>query len=182
MNTMARFRWSLLGPGLLLACALDSGEARAAPVDERAAKALLVLNIAKFVHWPEDDSSAHFVVGVLEPDPFGRTLDRLANGVRIAGRSVVIRRFAVPQDVGGCHVLFIGGEGRDVVRAALARSSRAVLTVSESPEFLGQGGLVWISTDAGRVRFRIDAAGTRRAGLRADAQLLKLGRSESEVD
>ena len=52
--------------------------------------------------------------------------------------------------------------------------SSPILTVSDAPRFLDEGGIVQLKLVDNRVRFAIDATAARRAGLRLSAQLLRL--------
>ena len=151
--------------------------ATAAPVDERAVKALLVINFAKFVEWPEapEASEAPLVIGVLEPDTLGATLDRLAAATTVRGRPVVVRRFGRPQDVSDVHVLYAGRGSNDATSLALERSRKGVLTVGEGDDFIERGGIVRLFTVKDRVRFEISPEAAILAGLDVDSHLLQLG-------
>jgi hypothetical protein len=53
-------------------------------------------------------------------------------------------------------------------------ASRPVLTVSDDPHFLDQGGIVQLRVVQGRLRFDIDAGAAKRVGLQISSQLLRL--------
>jgi hypothetical protein len=50
------------------------------------------------------------------------------------------------------------------------------LTVGESPDFIGQGGIVNFTLDGTDVRFEIDSEAAERVGLRISSHLLRLAR------
>ena len=166
--------------GLALAALVTCFAARATAEerDEYSVKAAFLVNFLKFVDWPrpEAGSASPIVVGVIEPDPFGKVLDRLAAGARANGRAVVVRRFASLADASGCHVLFIGRAAWEGGDSLPARAS-GVLTVGESEDFLASGGAVRFVLAEGRVRFVIAADAPARTGLKLDAHLLRLGAS-----
>jgi hypothetical protein len=49
-----------------------------------------------------------------------------------------------------------------------------VLTVADRPGFLEEGGVIELKLSGGRVRFDINLAAAREAGLRLSSQLLQL--------
>jgi hypothetical protein len=173
-----------LAASALLALALAiAGKAHAAApprTDERDVKAAVLCNLPKFVTWPArpvedprpaEDPLAPLVIGIVEPDPFGTTLDRLAASTRAGGRPLAVRRLERPDP--RLHVLFVPGGTRDT-RELLAGAGPGVLTVGESADFLEQGGMVRLAVVDGHVRFQIDPAAAARAGLTVSSQLLRL--------
>ena len=62
---------------------------------------------------------------------------------------------------------------RRLLRAA---RDRPILTVGEDDRFLHEGGIIAFRVVDRRVRFDVDLAHARRAGLRLDVQLLRLAR------
>lgn len=144
---------------------------------ERKLKAAFVAKFPQFVVWPEPvaGSAARVDVCVGLPDPFGPDIDDLVSGQTLGGRQMAVRRVETDQDLDGCRVLYLamraGGRPHPLLRRA---SALPILTVSDDPHFLDQGGIVRLRLAAGRVRFDIDAATARRVGLRISSQLLQL--------
>ncbi|MGA3190710.1 MAG: YfiR family protein [Bryobacteraceae bacterium] len=137
-------------------------------------KAAFLFNFLKFIEWPPTAGDGPWVIGVLGTDPFGQALDQTVRGKIVNGRPVEVRRYSRLSEVKDCNILFIG-------RAAVGRIGIPVqpglLTVGEAPGFLKAGGIVNFQIDDNRVRFEIQPAAARSAGLRVSAQLLKLGRA-----
>ena len=136
-------------------------------------KAAYLFNFLQFVEWPEDATDGPLVVCVAQPNPFG---DRLANTLRdelVSGRRIDLRVIGDPD--GTCNVLFIP---RDAPADPYLQTTRATatLTVGESPGFLRRGGLINFIRAGANVRFEIDEAAARRAGLRISSRLLRLAR------
>lgn len=140
-------------------------------------KAVYLINFAKFVGWPDklgmqQDS---FTICVLGPDPFGRTLDTMLAGEKIAGRSAVAKRISTPQDSSDCRILFVSSaETVTMNRMVEAANKQGVLTVSDMPHFANRGGMIQFVTDDKKVRFEVNLTAAQRAGLTLSSELLKV--------
>ena len=110
---------------------------------------------------------------VLAPNPFGRVLEQLIEGESLSGRRLAVR-YVHADAVNACHLLYVpsGAAGRRALLRRIAASP--ILTVSDAPRFLDEGGMVQLTIVENRVRFEIGAGAAGRAGLRLSAQLLRL--------
>jgi predicted TIM-barrel enzyme len=135
-------------------------------------KAAFLFNFLKFVEWPASTPETPWVIGVLGRDPFGEVLDEIVRGKIVNGRGVGVRRYAKPEDVKDCNILFIGRG--DYERTGVP-SQVGLLTVGEAPGFLKSGGAISFYLEDNRVRFKIRPSVASAAGLRVSSQLLKLG-------
>lgn len=141
-------------------------------------KAAYLYNFGRFVEWPQNSAASHeneFTICVLGHDPFGPALDATISGEKIDGKNVVARRISKVEEAAGCRVIFItptkGGQMKGIL-AALGNSG--VLTVSDMPMFVDDGGMVqFVMTDE-RVRFEINLTAARQAGLNLSSELLKV--------
>jgi hypothetical protein len=50
----------------------------------------------------------------------------------------------------------------------------SVLTVSETPEFIGAGGMINFMLEANKIRFQINDEAAKKAGLKISSKLLSL--------
>ena len=174
---------------LVAACVLGPVPAPAQtekePFKEYDVKAVFLFHFAQFVEWPDTAfpaAESPVVIGVLGPDPFGPILDKAVQGERIRDRPLEVRRFMKPQDVSGCHLLFIcSGDKRRIDETLSRLRGKAVLTVSDHPSFAEAGGMVTMRTAKGRVRFSINVRSAEEAGLKISAKLLSVAQS-SEKD
>jgi hypothetical protein len=96
-------------------------------------------------------------------------------GRQVQSREIQVRILTRADEWRDCHVLFIPAaekaRGETILRA-LAQAP--VLTVGDSEEFAQSGGIIGLKLRAGRVRFDINLAAARKAGLSLSSQLLKL--------
>lgn len=140
-------------------------------------KAAIVSKFPQFVEWPPAALTGRTTIDlcVSSADPIRSELEDLTSGETLAGRPLAVRMVHADQDVEGCHVLFIRAAAVPSSRALLQRArALPVLTVSDDPRFLDEGGIVRLRQVDGRLRFDVDAATAERAGLRISSQLLQL--------
>jgi len=166
---------------LAFVCTLTPLAAQNPKPTEYQVKAAYLSNLGRYVNWStraKPSADEPFELCVLGQDPFGPALDAAVEGENISGAPLTARRVAKPQDALSCRVLFISSseEGQlDAVMAALGTTS--VLTVADIPDFLKRGGMIQFVLDGNRVRFEINIATSRRAGLNLSSELLKLARA-----
>jgi hypothetical protein len=164
----------------VLLCALlfvpYSHAQKARPTDYQV-KAVYLINFARFVAWPDKPGMQHdsFTICVLGPDPFGRTLDTVLAGEKIAGRSAVAKRISTPQESFDCRILFVSSADTGLTtRIVDAANKQGVLTVSDMQHFANRGGMIQFVTDDKRVRFEVNLTAAQRAGLTLSSELLKV--------
>ena len=143
-------------------------------------KAAVLYKISRFVTWPEDafeDEESPLIIAVVGPDPFGPALDRAFQGRKDHGRVPAFRRYTSVDEVERCHILFVSRAAtRNLAKLLDATSEYRVLLVSDTPSFAQDGGAVNFYSRAGSLRFEINPAAARRAGLEISAKLLELAR------
>jgi hypothetical protein len=141
-------------------------------------KAVFLLNFAQFVEWPSEafaSAEEPFIIGVLGADPFQGALEKVIRDERVHTRPVMMHRYQRVEEIDACHILFINaGEARRMPRILKALQGRPVLTVSETDEFLAQGGVIRFVTENAKVRLRINNDAARAARLLISAKLLRV--------
>ena len=166
---------------LLAACVTSPLTAPQRVSDELRLKAAFLLRFPDFVEWPSAalDGRPTLELCVLAPNPFGRVLEQLAEGGSTAGRRLTVRQVKV-DSVATCHLLYVPAAftGRKSLVRRVATSP--ILTVSDAPRFLDEGGIVQLRLVQSRVRFDVSTAAAGRAGLRLSAQLLRLAEDVRE--
>lgn len=141
-------------------------------------KAAYLYNFGRFVEWPARVNATPgdgFTVCVLGHDPFGPTLDSTLAGEMIGGKHAVRKRISAPQESAGCQILFVGLTEKDNLDKIMESVDRkAVLTVSDMPQFVEHGGMIQFVLEENRVRFEVNLTATQRAGLTLSSELLKV--------
>jgi hypothetical protein len=161
---------------LALAVAGVCRPASAQTVPEPALRAAFVLNFAKFAQWPGDGVAASAPLVLCSTDAaVAAELDTMTAGRAIDGHPLVSRRVSIDEPIGACSVLYLGGvEKRRLAGVLASIEGTPVLTVGESAEFAGWGGMIGLFLDDGRMRFAINIDRAGRARLRLSAKLLTL--------
>lgn len=182
MSSPARPRQRSLGglagwaAGLLLALVVPVATAWADAPTEYRVKAAFLSKFGDFVDWPEAgfaDATAPAVLCVVGHDPFGPTLDQVAQGQRLHGRTIVVRRIKVIERTSGCHLAYLGGGAQDQALALRTLAGAPVLTITDQAPEAARGVIDFTLRD-NRVRFQIDDAAAARHGLTISSKLLAL--------
>ena len=153
---------------------------------EYAIKAAFIYNFAKFITWPEapeSDITGEMAIGILGEDPFGDSWEGIA-GKAVGGRTITIKQCnddAVKAST--CHILFINYGEKPTLKGALTYlSGKPVLTISDSPHFAGQGGMIEFYESNNRVRFAINLNKCKQTGFFISSRLLKLAKIIDKED
>jgi len=136
-------------------------------ISEYKVKAAFLLNFGKYVEWPASATGASIDICVIGRDPFGPTLDETLAGRTVGNRRVKARRVSAVSDAVDCSILFVsrGEQARvDAVLDGLAGSP--VLLVGEQERFARKGGMINFVEADRKVRFEINAAAAKKAGLK----------------
>jgi hypothetical protein len=155
--------------------------ANADQAPEYEVKAGFLFNFTKFVTWPPEafpSPNSPLVIGILGEDPFGQAFDASIAGENAQGRPIRVRRISrIEEALPGCQVLFIShSEERNLADKLQALAAVPILTVGDDDDFVALGGIIQFFLDQNRVRFAINLAASRRAGLKISSQLLRLAR------
>ena len=143
--------------------------------DEFRLKAAFLFRFPEFVEWPSHALERRPTIDlcVLTPSPFGPVLEQLVAGESIAGRQLTVREVDA-ESIATCHLLYVPGAYARRKSLLKRVATSPILTVSDAPRFLDEGGIVQLRLVESRVRFAVSTAAARRAGLRLSAQLLQL--------
>src|SRR5947209_5265337 len=159
--TVLALAWGVLGVPAL--------HAQTAKPTDYDVKAAYLYNFGRFVEWPTQSAtskSEHFTVCILGEDPFGPGLDSTLAGEMIGGKSVVAKRISSPQQSDDCRIVFLSSAESGHLKKIVAElDKKAVLTVSDMPQFAQLGGMIQFVLDGKKVRFEVNLTATQRAGL-----------------
>ena len=146
---------------------------------ERDIKAAYLYNFLFFVKWPQplEERGRDISICLLGPDPFENAFRQVEGRHLPGGGILTVLRLAETEMVttSGCSLLFLSRElDERVVREVLARlKGLPVLTVSDRPGFLANGGMIELVTVEERVRWRIHLGHVKSSGLGLSSQLLR---------
>jgi len=175
----AKLQFGILA-GLLLP-ALLAAPSLAASVDEYQVKAAFVVNFASFVEWPREafpSAAAPVNLCILGRNPFGHTLEAIAEGKTALGRPLAVRELSDVRQIAGCHIVFVSSSERLRFRLILdSLRDSTIFTVGDASDFLAQGGVANLWLDQGKVRVEISPDAARAHNLRISSRLMSLSKA-----
>jgi hypothetical protein len=166
-----------LAPYLFAPCPTS---AQASVSAEYRDKANFLLVFPSFIDWPESaflPAQAPFLVCVLGDFRFGTALAEFARTTSPHGRRVEVRWVRQDQEVRNCQILFASqSEAKRYAAILQSVQGRGILTVGETRDFLGAGGMVsFLFQDEG-LQFEVNLAAANEAHSRVSSRLLVLAR------
>jgi hypothetical protein len=172
-----RTLWGFILAFGLLVCGWGSGRTAHASdqLTESQVKALCLLNFAKYVSWTNETAEAvsgPIRIGVIGQSKLSDDLKAAAKGKSINQRSIEIVEFSASDNPVRSHILFIGDKRPAEILDKV--KNLPVLTVGENDSFSEAGGMIRFVVRQNKVRFEVDLAATRRAGLQVSSKLLNL--------
>ncbi len=143
---------------------------------EQAVRAAMVFNFLKFTDWPAEEQPARLQICVVTADPQLMAAMQTLSERQVRGKTVVAVRYAQQPD---CSVLYV--DARQRWRAMAEQRPPRALTIGGYPGFVADGGMIEVALqEEGGVRFDLNLAEARKAGLRFYPQLLRLARRVTE--
>lgn len=165
-NVARRFvRWV----GLLLTVVLCSiGTSSRANAEGEQVKAAFVYNFAKLTTWPSEPST--IVIGIIGRGETGDVIRRVVTGKQVNGHPITVRSITAGE-AKTCQIVFVCGAGGPPNTGAAH-----VLVVGEADGFAANGGAIGLVMSGEHVKFEINLAAAKRAGLQLSSKLTTLGR------
>lgn len=140
-------------------------------------KVAFIYNFAKFVEWPPTSFAAgnNALHVCLWGDSVLENKLHLLDGRIAQGRTINVKSLASNHDGQGCHIVVVGG-GSDAQRQQMLTTvaTSSVLTISDSPGFIQQGGMISLFVAANRVQFSVNLTAAQSSGLKLSARMLQL--------
>jgi hypothetical protein len=140
-------------------------------------EAAFLRNFARYVTWPASafaGPGSPWRVGILGRDPFGDILENTFKGRVEQGRPFAIYRGDDPEDLPECNIVFVAYRDPARRRSAIAQfRGKPVLTVSDAPNFLQEGGIIRLEV-RDRVKMSINLDGVRSSSLTIQTKMLEV--------
>lgn len=147
---------------------------------EYEAKANYLAKFPSFIEWPDNalpQGGAPFLLCVFGEYHFGIALAEFTRGVIIQQRRIEARWIHKEEDLHACQILFVSRSELTRYRRVLETvGGQVVLTVGETPEFLGAGGMVCFTMEQGTLQFEVNLDEAIKARLKISSRLLALAR------
>lgn len=161
--------------GLALPLVLLAAVQRGRPTQYQV-EAVYLYQFGKFVQWPASSApSDNFQICVIGRDPFGPILDSTIAREKIGNSPIEAARIADVDGAKRCRILYLSLSEEPRVESMLHELANApILTVSDLPDFVARGGMIQFTVQDNRVRFDINVAAAKKAGLTISSELLKV--------
>jgi hypothetical protein len=143
-------------------------------------KAVFLYNFANFIRWPISaftNPYTPFRICIFGNDPFREELDITVENEKIGKHSVEVQRLNTMTKMNTCQILFISKSKQAYITNILTYIQLyPILTVSDLDNFAIQGGMIQFYKRGKRVHFYINPDSLKKAGLHANANLLRLAK------
>ena len=148
---------------------------------EYAIKAAFLYNFSLYTTWPEEtfhSTSDPFVIGVLQDDPFGTILDKIAKSKKVEDRPIKVVRLDTLDRLAECHILYVPRtvSSKDSAEVHKALVTTHVLCVGETEGYAEKGGTVQLYLEGNRVRFAINKEAVEQRKLKMSSKILSLAK------
>lgn len=142
-------------------------------------KAVYLYNFSSFVTWKKEafaDDQSPFLYCILGDNPFGTQLDLTVREEKVEGHPIQTKYLTQVEQIMGCQVIFVASSEETKLQAILAYlQRRPILTVSDIPNFVENGGMIKFYTNQRRqVRVAINPETLQEAGLGVSGNLLRV--------
>ena len=126
--------------------------------------------------WPNitDTTAGSFVICVIGSQPLATNI-ALLQGKKLKAQTIQVDFVNEKKKVSECNMIFMNEIGTpQSEKILLAVSTLPVLTVSDKPNFVQEGGMIGMKEQDNRLRFDINLLAVKKAGLAISSQLLNL--------
>lgn len=183
-------RWWVSLITLIIVAPISTAWAQGSESELNQIKAAFVVNIARFVKWPEDASN-------VQPDQITLCIYRDENLLRSArsfagqivdGRQLQVQKVSTLASASQCGVLLVPNNHVDGYQADLESAGGvSALTVidqtdADGPPKKAIGTMVTLVRNKAKIGFDVDLAAVDDSGLKISSQLLRLARSVHRGD
>jgi hypothetical protein len=110
-------------------------------------------------------------------DPFGGDLEKIVKNQSIHDKPIRIIRLESAQKAKDCQILYVSASEEPKFRSILLVTQHdQVLTVSDSPHFVENGGMIQLNLENQRVTFNVNLKTVENAGLKISSKLLQIAK------
>lgn len=149
-----------------------------APSREYQLKAVFLFNFTQFVDWPAnafENAQSPLVIGVIGDNPFGAYLAQTVSGEKINGHPLTVQYYKDEEEIKSCHILFINvNETKKLEQVEETVKGKNILTVSDHPDFLKQGGMIRFVTNNNKIKLQINMEACKESKMVLSSKLLRL--------
>ena len=140
-------------------------------------KAAYLYNLSKFIQWPGEtaDSQEPIDICLFGSNPFNDYIYKLEQR-KARGRPIKIIDNPASEQLTNCEIIFVPVNASKSNEFLASLKSTNILTVGESDVFIGQGGIINLNLENGRVQLTINNTKAKNSGFIISANLLEIAR------
>ncbi len=139
--------------------------------NEYEVKAMFVFNFIKYVEWPETNTNAEFIIGVIGESEITEPLERIAFQKKAGNKKIIVRKLTADDDT-YCNIIIVShSRSGKLEQVEKKYTNRGCLIISdESPR---SAAINLINRD-NKIRFEINQSMIKSGGVKIASQLLSL--------
>ena len=141
-------------------------------------KAAFLINFPKYVDWPASafaETNSPIIVAIFGDENVANEVQKMiGDGRMIGGHPLILKRIAREEEINrDCHILFISASERQQLPSILEKiRGEKILTVSESGDFLDEGGIINLARQGRKIRLQVNLTAAGNAQLKISSRLL----------
>jgi hypothetical protein len=138
--------------------------------------AVMLLNFARGIQWPQHVVADHFTIGVFQYPPLHTELNQVMANIKIDNKPVKIIDLSSTTEIPKCQVIFIPAFKSKVLIKALADyDTQSILFITNAIGSAKKGsGINFILSD-GKLKYEINSVSIERRGLKISSTVRRLG-------
>lgn len=139
-------------------------------------KAAIVYKLTKFITWPEKKQT--LALCIIGSGAINSELLKINHKLSMGRRISVTHKIPTAPLEKLCDVVYIHSTKMDLISDIIKKlQNKPVLTISDSENFVYQGGVIGLLRTGSRIRFAISKNATRNAGISISSQLMRLAKA-----
>jgi hypothetical protein len=144
--------------------------------DEYDLKESYVYNFLKFVSFPASQQKEYIEICLAGENPFGKKIFKLSEKT-IDGKKLIVSEKEIDDSIKSCDVIFISkNQDKKISKILEIINNHPVFSISESQGVSEPGCVLNFYVENERLRFEINVAAVKKAGLTIDSRLLNLAK------
>jgi TonB family protein len=160
----------IVGHGLMAFCDTESE-----------LKANFIYTFAKSAEISLGGTATPFVIGVFGGDSdFVDVLREITAGKSIGSHQIKVRHLSAESELAQCNLLFFRSAARKRTAGAIHGIPSGIVLVGEDQGFLGEGGMINLVADRGKLHFEVNRGALDKGNVRLDQKLLALAKAASD--
>ncbi len=144
--------------------------------EELSLQAVFLGRFAQFIEWPEQQKE-HFIITLIDENPFANMLDNLYKDKTIHGKSIKIFYVTKIDEINKTDILFITlDDPKEVKKAINFAQQNAILTISKRRGFAQRGGIIQLNFVMQKTHLKINYDASIKSKIKISAPLLAIAK------